>query len=91
MITDKDKLDSETALAKIKVLINKRYEDMGRGYSELNNLDEEIIDDIDEILNNANIDIKRIIIERLKLDTNRDMAEKLTYGRRKWKTKGQVF
>ena len=91
MTTNKDKLDSETALAKIKVLMNKRYEDIGRGYSELNNLDEEIIDDIDEILNNTDVDIKRIIIERLKLDTNRDMAEKLTYGKTKNKLQMSIF
>ena len=64
-----DKLDSETALAKIKVLINVYFEKVGRGEvvdsyaGEIN-----LIHDIEEVLDNANIDTKKVIIERLELD-----------------------
>ena len=62
------KLENETALAKIKVLVSKRYENLGRGQEDINSLDEELIDSIDDVLYNTDIDIKKVIIERLELD-----------------------
>lgn len=63
-----DKFDSDTALAKIKVLFNKYYEDIGRGYGELNDLEVALIYGVDEVLDNVDIDTKKVIIERLELD-----------------------
>jgi len=64
-----DKIDSETALAKIKVLIGGYYEQIGRGeISDSFNSEINLIHDIDEILDNAEIDTKKVIIERLELD-----------------------
>ena len=75
MTTDKDKLDSETALVKIKVLMNKYFANIGRGDNKeglnIGFLEGEIIGDIDEVLDNINIDRKRIIIESLNIDEKR--------------------
>jgi len=64
-----NKLDSETALAKIKVLIGDYYESIGRGwFNDNSGGEQQIIEDIDEVLDNTEIDMKKVIIERLELD-----------------------
>lgn len=64
-----DKIDCETAIARIKVFINRYFEKMGRsGWEESDNSRISLIDDIDEILDNTNIDRKRIVLESLELD-----------------------
>ncbi len=63
------KLDKDTALAKVKILINKYYEDIGREIQE--DADEEkreLIEKIDYILSKVDISQKHLIIERLDLD-----------------------
>lgn len=63
------KFDSDTALAKIKVLINKYYEEIGRGVNEsCLDMGCEIIDNIEDVLSNTKIDRKKIIIETLNID-----------------------
>lgn len=64
-----NKFDSETALAKIKVLMNRYYADIGREkYQDVSILSEYLLGDIDEVLDNTYIDRKCVIIESLKVD-----------------------
>ena len=63
-----EKLNKETALAKIKVLINKFYEDAGRGFIDTDVAREELIAEIEDVLEKVDIETKNIIIERLELD-----------------------
>lgn len=64
-----NKLDSETALAKIKVLIGAYYERKGREqFHDSYNVEQEVIDDIDEVLDSCDIDTRKVIIEKLELD-----------------------
>ncbi len=63
------KFDSDTALAKITVLINRYFERVGRGESnESYNEEINLIHDIEEVLDNTDIDTKKVIIEKLELD-----------------------
>ncbi len=63
------KLDKDTALAKIKVLINAYFEKVGRGELASEYSGEiDLIHDIDDVLDDTDIDFKRIIIEKLELD-----------------------
>jgi len=62
------KLDKDTALAKIKIKINKYFENIGR--EEFENVDDKrinLIDDIDDILNNVEISQKHLILEKLEV------------------------
>lgn len=64
-----NKLDSETALAKIKVLVGRYFEMLGRDELEDKNyLTDCLLGDIDEVLDNTNIDMRKVIIEKLELD-----------------------
>lgn len=63
-----EKLDSETALVKIKLLVSRYYEDIGRGYGSIRNIESELIEEIDEVLDNVDIDQKRVILEKFELD-----------------------
>lgn len=65
------KYDQNIGLAKIKVLIQKFYERVGRQGGEDIEMDaerSELIDDIEEILDNTEISSKHLIIERLEAD-----------------------
>lgn len=65
----KPKFDSDTALARIKVLMNRYYADCGRGfYSNSDNDFAGLLEEIDDILDNVDIDRKKIIIESLDMD-----------------------
>jgi len=75
------KLDKNEALAKIKALISKHYEKIGREIIE--DIDEEreqLVEEIDNILSQTNIPIKNLIIEKLSLDD--EIKESL---KNKWK------
>ena len=66
-----DKLDSETALARIKILISNYYEEKGRsGHDSIDShyKEEALIEDIDDILDDTALDTKRVVIEKLELD-----------------------
>lgn len=63
------KIDKDTALARIKVLINIYFGRVGRGEIEDNyNGEIDLIHSIDEVLDNTEIDTKRLILESLELD-----------------------
>ena len=65
-------LNKDTALAKIKVLIDKYFEDVGR--EVFNDIDFErmkLIEEIDYVLKQVDIETKNLIIERLSLDNER--------------------
>ena len=63
------KLNKDTALAKIKVLISKYYEDVGRiVFDDVDEMRIELIEAIEDVLNEVEIDTKRIILEKFKLD-----------------------
>lgn len=63
------KFNEGTALAKIRVLLSDYYEKKGKGFIDDSYGEEgEIIDDIEDILLNAEIDTKKVIMERLELD-----------------------
>lgn len=64
-----NKLDSDTALAKIRVIISRYYEKKGRGDFNDSYCDiEELLDVIDDILEEVDIDPKKVIIEKLEFD-----------------------
>ena len=66
------KLDKDTALAKIKVLLGNYYEGLGRGdYDDDYIAEKEVIGDIDEVLEDVDIDMRKVIIEKLELDKKR--------------------
>jgi len=63
------KFDSGTALAKIKVLISDYYERRGKAeFYDSNGNSDVLIEDIDDIIINTEIDMKKVIIERMELD-----------------------
>ncbi len=63
------KLDKETALAKISALIKKHFEDIGREIvDDVEIAKDELIDEIDGILNQTEISVKHLIIEKLEVD-----------------------
>jgi len=65
----KQKIDKDTALARIKVLISKYYEDVGREiFDDIDEERAELIDSIEEVLEQVDIDTKILIVEKLRLD-----------------------
>jgi len=56
----------EDVMVKIKLLINRYYENLGR--FGVTNSDEQgaLIDEIDEILNNARLDKRKLILNKLE-------------------------
>lgn len=63
------KFDKDTALAKIKILIGDYYERKGRGeFDDAYYIERELLEKIDDILDNVDIDTKKVIIEKLELD-----------------------
>ncbi len=64
-----EKIDKETALARIKTMIGKYYEDIGREViDDSEGAKQELIDSVDELLNNVEISAKHLVIEKLQLD-----------------------
>lgn len=72
---DKKKLDSETALAKIKVIVSGYFEAIGRGGVDEDNLKFEAINDIDDVLYDTKLDSKKVIIEKLELDKSNSVTQ----------------
>jgi hypothetical protein len=65
----KKKFDKDTALAKVSTLIKKHYEDIGREeIIEIDMVQQELVENIEEILNNTDISVKHLVIERLEAD-----------------------
>lgn len=65
----KNKIDKDTALARIKVLIDKYYEDVGREiFDDIDMERINLIDSIEEVLEQVDIETKNIIVEKLRLD-----------------------
>ena len=65
----KKKLDKDESLAKIKAMINKYYEDIGREIiDDSEGAKQELIEEIDEVLNQTEISVKHLVIEKLDLD-----------------------
>lgn len=63
------KFTSEESCAKIKAIISKYFEDIGReNIDDSEETKQELIDDIDEILNSTNISQRHLIVEKLQLD-----------------------
>jgi len=76
----KKKLDKDTALAKISAIIKKHFEDIGREIvDDVETSKDELIDEIDEILNQTEISVKHLVIEKLELDN--EIKKELKY---KW-------
>jgi len=72
----KEKYNSDTALAKIKVMISSYYENKGRDGSNDDYCDlSELVYKIDDILYESNINIKRVILEKLELDNSISIQE----------------
>jgi len=65
----KEKIDKETALARIKVLIDRYFEDVGREiFDDIDMERINLIDDIELVLEQVDIETKNIIVEKLRLD-----------------------
>ena len=63
------KYDKDTALAKIKIKIKKYYEDVGREmFEDIDTARQELIEDVDGILNNAEISQKHLILEEFEIE-----------------------
>ena len=66
---ENEKFDKDTALAKIKILINKFYENLGREEFEDTSISmQELIENIDGVLNNTNISTKHLIMAQFNSD-----------------------
>ena len=65
----KEKLNKDTALARIKVLIDRYFEDVGREvFDDIEMERINLIDEIELTLEQVDIETKNIIIEKLRLD-----------------------
>lgn len=66
----KNKIKPEEAVAKIRVLIDKYYEKLGREgkeYSEeMNIVSYELLEKIEEVLNNTDISPKNLVMEKIR-------------------------
>ena len=63
------KFDKDTALAKISARIGNFYERVGRELiSEVEIEKQNLIDDIDDVLNQTEISVKHLVIEKLEVD-----------------------
>ncbi len=64
-----NKIDKDTALSRIKVLIDNFYSKVGREI--IDDVDEarmELIDEIELVLEQVDIETKNLIVEKLRLD-----------------------
>ncbi len=78
------KIDKETALARISVIIGKHFENVGRELVEDVELaKEELIIEIEGILKQTEISVKHLVIERL--DADNEIKEELKH---RWKADG---
>lgn len=77
-ITARDKkLTPEIAVAKIKVLVKRFYEDMGRegDYCEIDEERKRIIEEIDDILDKTKIPNKVLILEDFEYDKEKNSED----------------
>ncbi len=75
MITKK--IDKDIALAKIKIRINKYFEDVGREiFEDVDSARIELINDIDDILDDTEISKKHLIIEKLCFENDNQLKNK---------------
>lgn len=84
--------DKETALAKIKVLISRFYERVGREGGEdieMSAEKSELIDDIEEVLNKTEISSKHVVIEQLDADDEVKRTIKKRWNNDRWTMKGE--
>lgn len=66
---DTNKIDKDTALARIKVLIDKYFEDVGREiFDDIEIERMQLIEDIEAVLEQVDIETKNLIVEKLRLD-----------------------
>ena len=66
---DEKKINCETAIARIKIKMNNFYGSIGRDrWNVTDDLRDNLFEDIDDILDNTNIDRKRVVLESLELD-----------------------
>jgi hypothetical protein len=71
--TRKKKLTPEVSVAKIKILINKYYEELGRGDEDfLDNKKRELIYGIEKTLEETNIPEKLLIIEEFQYEKDKN-------------------
>lgn len=64
------KLNKDIALARIKLKINQYFQDVGRGmFEDTDAVRIELIDDIDSILDDAEISSKDLILEKFKMES----------------------
>ena len=67
------KMDKDIALAKIKVNINKYFEDVGREiFEDIDLARIDLIDEIDDILDKTEISPKDLIIEKFNIEFKKD-------------------
>ena len=65
----KNKFNKDEALAKIKVLINKHYENLGREmFEDIEIEQKQLIEDIDDVLNNTELSQKHLILEAFEIE-----------------------
>jgi len=65
----KDKLEPIEAVARIKILIKRYFENVGRKENIDSDIDRiELIDDIEDVINRVNIEDKYLILESISLD-----------------------
>ena len=68
-INKETKINNERALAKIKVKINKYFEDIGRDiFDDIDMARIDLIDDIEDVLDNTEISPKQLILEKFDLE-----------------------
>lgn len=66
------KINNERALAKIKVKINKYFEDIGRDiFDDIDMARIDLIDDIEDVLGNTEISPKQLILEKFDLENEK--------------------
>lgn len=71
----KEKLEPITALAKIRVIIQSYYEEIGREGCIGEREENELIQEIDEIVQKVDIPTKNLIIEKFQKDEEENEEE----------------
>lgn len=65
----KDKLEPIEAVARIKILIKRYFENVGRKENIDSDIDRiELIDDIEDVINRVSIEDKYLVLESISLD-----------------------
>lgn len=66
----KTKIEPVEAVAKIKILLNRYYERLGREEESDNPID--LVEDIEEVINKTNIPVKNLVLEDFEDDYKED-------------------